>query len=161
MRDLGAERGGKPRTERALITRGDKGARLVDRKPIPGGEADLRQLIGDDGIVRQHLAQDIQVRHLRLHLLNFPQRRRRSLADRGAAAARLAVAGFSDGCEQLARADFRIRDDGGIGCVAAHLGRIDIDTDRFQAVWLKRPSERRGRQFHARSDPDHQVDLRP
>jgi hypothetical protein len=39
--DLGAERGGEARAERALIARGDEGARLVDRKAVPGSEADL------------------------------------------------------------------------------------------------------------------------
>src|ERR1019366_8987013 len=96
MRDLGAERGGKARAQRALITRGDEGAGFVDRKTIPGGEANLRQLVSDDGVRRQYLAQNIQVSHLRLDFLNLLQRRRRGLADRGAATARPGVAGLSD-----------------------------------------------------------------
>ena len=39
--DLGAERGRKARAGRALIARGDEGARLVDGKAVPGGKADL------------------------------------------------------------------------------------------------------------------------
>src|SRR4029079_19369984 len=38
--DLGAERGREARTERALIARREEGARLVDRKTVPGREAD-------------------------------------------------------------------------------------------------------------------------
>ena len=102
MRDLGAERGRKARAERALIARGDEGARLVDRKAVPGGKADLRQFVGDDGILRQHLAQDVEVRHLRLNLLDLLMRRCRCLADRGAAAAGLLIAGLPHRCEQFA-----------------------------------------------------------
>src|ERR1700691_6424199 len=110
MRDLGAERGGKARAERALITRGDEGPRLVDRKTVPGGKADLRQLVGDDGIRRQHLAQNVEIGHLRLNRLDLLERGRRGVADRGAAAGGLAVAALAHRREQFARDRPRVGD---------------------------------------------------
>ena len=162
MRNLGAERGRETRAERALIARGDEGARLVDRKAVPGGEADLRQFVGDDGVGRQHLAQDVQVRHLRLDLLDLLLRRRGGLADRGAAAAGLAVAGLSHRGDQIGGAGLGIRDHGGVRRASRRIsdGSISIRIG-FQALRLIGPAESGCRQFHPRADPDHQIGVRP
>ena len=69
--DLDAERGREAGAERTLVARRDEGARLVDRKAVPGSETDLRQLVDDDRIRRQHLTQDLQIRQLRLDLLDL------------------------------------------------------------------------------------------
>src|ERR1700730_14288642 len=73
---LAPERSRKVRAERPLIARGDEGARLVNRKTVPGGKADLRQFISDDCVRRQDLAPDVQLGHLWLNLLDLFKRGR-------------------------------------------------------------------------------------
>ena len=105
---------------------------------------------------RQHLAQDVQIRHLRLNLLDLLLRRRGGFADRGAAAGGLAVAGLA----ARRRADRRCRpwrrDDSGVRRKRRISDGIDIDADGFQAVGPERPA-RHGRQFQPRADADHQI----
>ena len=132
----------------------------VNRKAVPGGKADLRQFVGDDRIVRQHLAQDVQIGHLRLDALDLPLRRRGGLADRGAPAAGLAGSRpcarprATRWCRLWRRRRRRRRRRSG----AFPTGSISIRID-FRPVRLERPAESGGRQFHAGADPDHQIGL--
>ncbi len=139
MRDLGAERGREARAQRALIARGDEGARLVDRKAVPRRKADLRQFVGDDGVFRQHLAQDVQIGHLRLDRLDLLLRRGRSLADRGAAAVCLRVSALAHRREQFARPGLRVGDHSYVGRIAAHFRR-----HRYRCGCDFSPSGRKG-----------------
>ena len=55
-RVLGAERGGDAPAERALVAGRDVGARRARLVGVARRIADLRELIDDDAVVRQHVA---------------------------------------------------------------------------------------------------------
>ena len=69
-RHLDAERGRKAGAERAGEARRDQRARRMERKAEPRDVADLRHLVAQDAVLRQHVADRFEERHLRLHLLD-------------------------------------------------------------------------------------------
>ena len=67
--DLGAERRGVTPAQRALVARREEGARLVGRIGEAGGVAHLRQLIDQDAVVGQRLADGVEIGELRRELV--------------------------------------------------------------------------------------------
>ena len=68
-RVLRAERGGEAPAEIVLIARREKGPRLVDREGEPRGEADLRDFVDEDAVLRQFGADRFEEGDLRRELV--------------------------------------------------------------------------------------------
>ena len=62
---LDAERGGIAIAERALEAATDMAAQIVDRQAEPGGVADLGDLVAEDAVGRQNVADRLEIGHLR------------------------------------------------------------------------------------------------
>ena len=142
--DLGAERGRKARAERALIARGDEGARLVDRKAVPGGEADLRQLVGDDGVRAAAPRAGCSDRPSAAEPSGSPAAPPRwPRGSRRAGRWSCCSRPFSRPPTRSRVPALASAIDGGVGREAAHFHGIDIDADRFQPIRLIGPARHR------------------
>ncbi len=89
IRDLHAESGGKAVAQGARESFGDVRARFIDRKSVPGGEANLIYFANEEAIPRQDAADHFQVAHHRLNLLNRVSRECFGIGDKSALASRL------------------------------------------------------------------------
>ena len=74
VRHLHAQGGGVAVTQVTLVAAADEMPRLVHREAVPGGIADLGDLIYQETVFRQLLPDHFQYFHLRPHvLLEFPE----------------------------------------------------------------------------------------
>ena len=127
---------------------------------------DLDSLLTDEErMVQKSVRQFVNARVLPIIEKNyragtFPEDLIGGFADLGTAAAGLAEAGLLHGGDQLGGTGFGVRDHGGIRREPPHLGCVDVDTNGFQTIGAIGPA-RHCRQFHPRSDSDHQIGVRP
>ena len=137
---------------------GDKGARFINRKTEIRSETGLANLFNKKPVAGQHVPDDAQIRHVRLHCLRLregcvldslelvlPRRFRHS------SAMQLRT--------QLRSTNPGVTDNGNIGFNARTLRRVDIDVDDLQPVRLVRPAE--PLQLHPRANPDQHIGFGP
>ncbi len=128
----------------------------MKRKPEPRHIAGLCHFIAQDAILRQHLADRIKKRHLRLNALDFCQRL--GLCT-GQSRRPHGIVALPDDSRQRTGCIGCVRDDADIDLQARHLGGVYIDTRHRQTRGHFPPAH--GRHLQPRAERHQKIGVGP
>src|SRR5580692_12637911 len=149
--------GGETETECSLVAAGHERARLVDGKAEHGGEPHLGDLLDEEAITWQHVADDSEVIHLRLHGANSDGRLLLRGGDLVVSPLRRTVP--CQGRGECARSGSSVPDNTNGRRQSAHFRGINIDTDDLQTRRAMAPAHIQ--QLEAGADHDRDIRFWP